>query len=147
VHDPLIFAYGSNLDAAQMRRRCPSAAFAGRAALRGYQLAFAGHSAAWGGAVATLLPARAGLVQGALYRLSLADRLLLDRYEGVPLVYQRVGVSLRDEHGRRRRAHVYVLTGRTPGAPSARYLAVITRAYARLGFDRRALYAALRNAR
>ncbi len=49
----LYFAYGSNLSEAQMRARCPGARPAGRAALHGYRLAFAGYSALWGGAVAT----------------------------------------------------------------------------------------------
>jgi cation transport regulator ChaC len=92
-----------------------------------------------------LVRAGGATVQGVLYRLSLTDRLLLDRYEGVPLFYQRVAVSLRDENGRRRRAHAYVLTGRQPAAPSTRYLGVITRAYARLGFDRRPLARAARD--
>jgi gamma-glutamylcyclotransferase (GGCT)/AIG2-like uncharacterized protein YtfP len=144
VTRPLLFAYGSNLDAAQMRRRCPTAAFAGRAALRGYRLAFAGYSAAWGGAVATVVPSSGGTVEGALYRISLADRQRLDRHEGVPFAYARIQVNLRDESGRRRRAHAYVLDGRPPGVPSPLYVGVIARAYGRLGFDRRALYAALR---
>ena len=39
------FAYGSNLDAAQMRARCPSAKLLGAAILDGYRLGFAGQSA------------------------------------------------------------------------------------------------------
>ena len=49
------FAYGSNLDAAQMRARCPSAKLLGAAILDGYRLGFAGQSAAWGGGVATVV--------------------------------------------------------------------------------------------
>jgi len=44
----LCFAYGSNLDPAQMRRRCPRARPGRRATLYGYRLAFGGHSQAWG---------------------------------------------------------------------------------------------------
>ncbi|MDY0002073.1 MAG: gamma-glutamylcyclotransferase family protein [Polyangia bacterium] len=36
----LYFAYGSNLDQAQMRRRCPTAAPIGPATLDGWRLAF-----------------------------------------------------------------------------------------------------------
>lgn len=137
---PLLFCYGSNLSPAQMRRRCPTAAFEAKAALRGYRLEFCGYSAAWGGAVATLVPSRAARVEGALYTLSLADRAALDRHEGP---YRRIAVSVRDGAGRRRRAQAYVLEGRPPGAPSPRYLGVIALAYARLGLDSDALRMAL----
>ena len=40
----LYFAYGSNLDPTQMRRRCPTSAPAGPATLDGWRLAFGGHS-------------------------------------------------------------------------------------------------------
>jgi len=58
----LYFAYGSNLDGAQMRRRCPSARLVGAAILDGYRLGFAGQSAAWGGGVATVVRDREGRV-------------------------------------------------------------------------------------
>lgn len=57
----LYFAYGSNLDGAQMRRRCPSARLVGAAILDGYRLGFAGQSAALGGGVATVVRDREGL--------------------------------------------------------------------------------------
>ncbi|MFI5302133.1 MAG: gamma-glutamylcyclotransferase family protein, partial [Polyangiales bacterium] len=65
----------------------------------------------------------------------------LDRFEGVPFAYERVVREVVDEHGRRRRAHVYVQpeVGFETWAPALEYLAVIACAYRRLGFDRRPL--------
>ena len=65
----LYFAYGSNLDGAQMRRRCPTSAPAGPATLDGWRLAFGGHSRTWGGPVATLVKDPDEWVDGLLYAL------------------------------------------------------------------------------
>ncbi len=138
----LYFAYGSNLDPARMRRRCPTAAPVGPATLWGWRLAFGGHSRVWGGPVATLVRAANERVDGLLYELALADLAELDRVEGHPLSYRRERLQLVDEHGRGRRAHVYILpvAGEAPPAPG--YLDVLWRAYRRLGFDRDSLLAA-----
>ena len=50
----LYFAYGSNLDDAQMRDRCADARVVGRATLPNYALVFGGFSHRWGGAVASV---------------------------------------------------------------------------------------------
>ncbi|MFI5246539.1 MAG: gamma-glutamylcyclotransferase family protein, partial [Gemmatimonadales bacterium] len=50
----LYFAYGSNLDEAQMRERCPAAERVARATLRGHVLTFGGFSHKWNGAVASV---------------------------------------------------------------------------------------------
>jgi len=45
----LYFAYGSNLDADQMRERCPGGLVRFRARLQAYQLGFTHYSARWRG--------------------------------------------------------------------------------------------------
>jgi gamma-glutamylcyclotransferase len=141
----MYFAYGSNLDGRQMRSRCASAEAAARAVLSNHALAFGGFSRRWGGAVATIVQSRGAEVEGMLYRLSPAELVTLDRYEGCPLSYERLSVLVTDEHGRRRRAQLY----RQPGEgfvawpPQAVYLGVLHRAYKRLGFDMGRLDAAL----
>ncbi|MGO8992059.1 MAG: gamma-glutamylcyclotransferase family protein [Polyangiaceae bacterium] len=133
---PLAWAYGSNLDVAQMRARCPSARLLEPAMLRHARLVFRGHSKRWGGAVATVVWDPSSVVYGALYRLELADLARLDAFEGVPFVYARVRVSLCDVYGRRRRAQAYVRArGGRCRAPSPDYLLTILRAYEALGFD------------
>lgn len=137
----LVFAYASNLDEAQMLARCPTARVAGRAQLRGHALAFGGYSQRWGGAVASVRRARGAVVEGILYELDEEAVRRLDRFEGCPFAYERVLRYPVDENGRRRRAQVYMQpeNGFEPWTPATEYLAVILRAYQRLGFDRAAL--------
>jgi gamma-glutamylcyclotransferase len=140
----LYFAYGSNLDEAQMRERCPAAQRVARATLRGHVLTFGGFSHKWNGAVASVRRARGAEVAGLLYAIDPDTLQLLDRFEGYPFAYERVVRYVVDEHGRRRRAQVYLQPedGFEPWSPRPEYLAVLVRAYRRLGFSRRSLAAA-----
>ena len=143
----LYFAYGSNLDAAQMRRRCPTVALAGPARLPGRALAFAGHSASWGGGVATVVPDEGAEVPGLLWRVSPDELGWLDGYEGYPWAYDR-RLWLVDTPNGRRRAYVYFKRDAAPIAPAPEYVDQIHDAYVEHDFDRgplvRALIAALR---
>ena len=139
----LYFAFGSNLDREQMRRRCPGAVHLVRATMSGYRLAFTGYSRVWQGPVATILPEPGSQVAGVLYRLAPGELRVLDRYEGHPHSYRRYRRIVRDSRGQRHRAHVYVLPPDGELAfPSIPYLSVIWRAYQRLGFDESVLRAA-----
>jgi gamma-glutamylcyclotransferase len=137
VRAMLVFSYGSNLDGAQMRARCPSARLLGRARLPGHALVFGGFSGRWGGAVASVVRRRGQAVEGILYALSKADLRALDGFEGAPWVYERVARLVTTEGGARRRAFVYALCALGPGhrPPAPCYLAVLWRAYERLRFD------------
>lgn len=137
----LVLAYGSNLDLTQMVSRCPSAEPVARATLSNYALAFGGHSSRWGGAVASLVRAHGAIVEGLVYRVSRPDVARLDRFEGVPRVYERVMRAVLDEHGTQCRVHVYLQPERTfvRGVPGPRYFAALWRAYTRWGLDRRNL--------
>ena len=141
----IYFAYGSNLDGRQMRTRCASAEAEARAVLPNHALAFGGFSHRWGGAVATVVPARGVQVEGLLYRLRLVELIALDRYEGYPFAYVRLAKLVTDENGCRRRAQVYVQPHEefAPGAPQPDYVRVLRRAYTRLGFDTGRLAAAM----
>ncbi|WP_225888667.1 gamma-glutamylcyclotransferase family protein [Myxococcus xanthus] len=141
----LYFAYGSNLDRAQMRTRCPNATVEARATLPGHTLVFGGYSRRWGGAVASLQRVRGAHVEGLLYRLTPRDLRALDAFEGHPFAYQRATRLVTDRAGQRRRALVYL----QPEArfeswpPATRYFLVLWLAYGRLGFNRAALSGAL----
>ncbi|HEU4539435.1 MAG TPA: gamma-glutamylcyclotransferase family protein, partial [Polyangiaceae bacterium] len=97
----LVFSFGSNLDEAQMRRRCPSARPVGRARLPGHALVFGGFSGRWGGAVASVVRARGQAVEGVLYALLAADLAALDAFEGHPFVYERTARLVTAEGGAR----------------------------------------------
>jgi gamma-glutamylcyclotransferase (GGCT)/AIG2-like uncharacterized protein YtfP len=137
------FAYGSNLDAAQMRARCPSAKLLGAAILDGYRLGFAGQSAAWGGGVATVVRDGEGRVPGLLWALCDEDLERLDRFEGHPVAYERRRLLVSVADGARRRAHVYVKDAAEQSLPTEAYFGVLWRAYRKHGFDELALAMAL----
>ncbi len=132
------FSYGSNLCDKQMRERCPSARRVLRALLPDHRLVFAGYSNGWGGGVASVVRQRGCDVAGVLWRLSNEDLWRLDRFEGVPRVYERVQRIVVDEDGKRRRAFVYVMPeeGILVRKPSRAYVAIIKRAYTKFGFDK-----------
>jgi gamma-glutamylcyclotransferase len=140
----LVLAYGSNLDLEQMLARCPSAVPAARATLADHALAFGGYSHRWGGGVASLVRAPGATAAGVMFRVAKPHVERLDSYEGVPRAYQRVTRWVVDEHGARRRAHLYLQPEQNflRGEPAQRYFTVLWRAYALWGLDRRALIVA-----
>jgi gamma-glutamylcyclotransferase (GGCT)/AIG2-like uncharacterized protein YtfP len=78
----LYFAYGSNLDFAQMRERCPSAQFLAKAMLPQHRLAFTRKSTARGCGVADAVPDPAHEVWGAVFSIAETDVAQLDKSEG-----------------------------------------------------------------
>jgi len=129
-----VFAYGSNLDVMQMQRRCGVLDVEGIALLPNHRLAFAGYSARWSGAVATIRGGHASVVPGVLYRLDSDALKSLDRFEGHPLVYERVLVRVFASDRRWRRVHTYMLCSRSAGRPAPEYLDAIRRGYRVWGF-------------
>jgi hypothetical protein len=138
-----IFVFGSNLDLDQLRRRCPSVTVVGVANLPNFALTFAGHSDAWGGAVATIVRRRGTAVEGIVARVTLADLAMLDRYEGVPVVYRRSRLTV-SVAGVPVKAHVYRMPIDTPpGVPSLKYVTQTARGYRAFDLDGRRLLAAV----
>ncbi len=74
------FAYGSNMNLAQMKQRCSSPKVLGIARLPGYRVAFYGYSAIWDGAQETVIPDLNSEVWGVLYELHYSDCEQLDFY-------------------------------------------------------------------
>jgi gamma-glutamylcyclotransferase len=138
------FAFGSNLDRQQMKRRCPESKLVAPATLPNHALGFTGYSWAWGGAVATVAEKRGAETEGLLYKLTDDDLRALDSFEGHPNVYRRVRKYVRGADGRRVRAYVYIRPLDEPDDPSEEYLRVIMRAYMKHGFSMRSLKRALR---
>ena len=125
------FAYGSNLNRADMRVRCPSAKPLSRATLRDWRLTFRG--------VADIEPAKGALVHGALWLLGESDVRALDRYEGAPSLYERRMVNVAAEGGSTR-AMTYVMVDCTyRGLPSSWYLQRISEGYRDWALPREAL--------
>lgn len=129
----LIFSFGSNLSRAQMRRRCPRSEYAGPATLRGYRLAFMGHSGRWGGAVATVVPDPDACVRGTVHALTAPDLRAMDACEGHPFVYRRRTETVRGR-GRAIEVQLYVLEDRPFGLPSSEYYQTVRLGYSQHKF-------------
>ena len=79
-------AYCSNLNKAQMKRRCPTAMPFATATLENYELLFRGKRDC---AVATIEPKNGGKVPVAIWEITDMDEKSLDRYEGYPYLYRK----------------------------------------------------------
>ena len=75
-------AYGSNMDHAQMARRCPHSPQEGTGWLEGWRLTFGGEDIGWEGALATVVEDEGNRVFVVLYEVSEADEQALDRWDG-----------------------------------------------------------------
>ena len=75
---PLYFAYGSNMDEAAMRVRCPKARAIGTARLARHRFVLMGQTG-----YASVLRDPVSTVHGVLIDLALSDVRPLDRYEDV----------------------------------------------------------------
>jgi gamma-glutamylcyclotransferase len=91
---PLYFAYGSNMDPAQMDSRAPGATVVGPGRLDGFRLEFSIYSSGWDGGVANLEPDEKAHVWGVLWDVSDDDLRALDTYEGHPTFYRREDVTV-----------------------------------------------------
>ena len=145
THDPtvvpLYFAYGSNLDTHQMRRRCPDSVPIHPSRLDNHELRFVGFSNSWQGGVATVHPAPGKTVPGVIYRLSPTDFERLDEHEGG---YERTLIRVPTDNGALTEVQTYLhLEPDALRSPSPAYAAVIAHAYGRLGVDLELLKAAL----
>ena len=98
----LYFAYGSNLNPARMKSRCPESVKVSPAVLHDYRLAER--------KFADIESAPGEFVHGALYDISENDLASLDGYEGFPRVYTRQEVLVTDAAGVYRKALVYIMT-------------------------------------
>jgi len=96
----LVFAYGSNMDPAQMRERCPASDltwFVARAVSR--RLVFPRLSKRRGGGVGSIEEDPASSVWGVVFAITQRDLLRLDGFEGVPKAYRRVQLGVINEEG------------------------------------------------
>lgn len=128
----LYIAYGSNLNLAQMKHRCPTAKFIGTGVLEDYELQFKGslHNAH-----ATIAQKPGAAVPVGIWEIQSADELRLDRYEGYPHYYfkQTLAGTL---GGKPFRGMAYIMDPRMEfGYPSARYYDTLLQGYRDCGLD------------
>ena len=116
----LYFAYGSNLNLFQMKRRCKDSVFIKKYELKGYRLNFRSKYRA-----ADIEKSKNSLVPGALFEISKSDEKKLDVYEDYPNLYKKYYFSY---YGKK--VMTYTMVKKTPFKfPTERYLNVVTRGY------------------
>ena len=89
----IYLAYGSNLNLAQMYRRCPDSMLLAVGTLCNHELLFKGR---YGNCYCTVEPCPCSVVPVGIFLVSDRDVKSLDRYEGVPKHYRRVNVNPAD---------------------------------------------------
>lgn len=132
MKNKLYLAYGSNLNLAQMAKRCPAARVVEKLTLEGYQLLFKGSH---DGAVATIEPQQGSRMPVLVWEITPEDEAALDHYEGWPILYRKETITVRI--GKRlSKAMVYLMNENRPlGLPSCYYYSVILEGYKTAGFD------------
>lgn len=121
------FSYGSNMDAAEMKQRCPGATLQGIAVLPDHRLMITADG------YATIVPERGRRVMGALWTLTESDERALDVYENIASGFYRRDFITVEAQGRIVRALVYLASSDRPGTPRPGYLELILSAARALG--------------
>ncbi len=122
---PLYGAYGSYMDPAQMLLRAPHSPLRGVGWLVGWRLTFGGEDRGWEGPLATLVEDPVHQVFVALYDVTEADEVNMDRWEHADLaLFTKVSVRVATLEGDVL-AWIYVLADYEGGLPSARYLGLL----------------------
>ena len=114
------FAYGSNLNHFQMKRRCKDSIFLKKIILKDFRLTFRSKYRA-----ADIEPKKKSSVPGALYEISKNDEKKLDVYEDFPILYRKYYFTY---YGKK--VMTYTMTKKTLFAyPTDRYLNVVKQGY------------------
>ena len=130
----LYFAYGSNLNLFQMKRRCKDSIFLKKYELKGYRLNFRSKYRA-----ADIEKSKNSLVPGALFEISKSDEKKLDVYEDYPKLYKKLYFSYYNKT-----VMTYIMVKKTEFRyPTERYLNVVKRGYKDCKLDMKYLKIAL----
>ena len=130
----LYFAYGSNLNLFQMKRRCKDSIFLKKYELKGYRLNFRSKYRA-----ADIEKSKNSLVPGALFEISKSDEKKLDVYEDYPILYKKLYFTYYNKT-----VMTYIMVNKTEFRyPTERYLNVVKRGYRDCKLDAKYLKIAL----
>ena len=116
----LYFAYGSNLNHFQMKRRCKDSIFLKKINLKDFRLTFRSKYRA-----ADIEPKKNSIVPGALFEISKSDEKKLDIYEDFPKLYKKFFFFYYNK-----KVMTYIMANKSPFRfPTERYLNVIKEGY------------------
>ena len=132
----LYFAYGSNLNHFQMKRRCKDSIFLKKINLKDFRLTFRSKYRA-----ADIEKKKNSIVLGALFEISRSDEKKLDVYEDFPILYKKYYFSY---YGKK--VMTYTMVKKTPFRfPTTRYLNVVKQGYKDCRLDQKYLKKILNN--
>ena len=132
----LYFAYGSNLNHFQMKRRCKDSIFLKKINLKDFRLTFRSKYRA-----ADIEPKKKSVVPGALFEISKSDEKKLDVYEDYPTLYKKYFFFYN-----RKKVMTYTMVKKTKFRfPTERYLNVVKKGYKDCKLDQKYLLKALSN--
>ena len=130
----LYFAYGSNLNHFQMKRRCKDSKYLKKINLKGYTLNFRSKYRA-----ADIEKKNNSSVPGGLYEISKSDEKKLDIYEDYPILYKKMYFKYYNKT-----VMTYIMVNKTEFRyPTERYLNVVKRGYKDCKLDTKYLKVAL----
>ena len=132
----LYFAYGSNLNHFQMKRRCKDSVFLKKINLTNFKLTFRSKYRA-----ADIEPKKNSTVPGALFEISKSDEKKLDVYEDFPTLYKKFYFYY---YGKK--VMTYTMVKKSSFKfPTERYLNIVKQGYNDCDLDIRFLTKALIN--
>ena len=130
----LYFAYGSNLNHFQMKRRCKDSIFLKKYELKDFRLNFRSKYRA-----ADIEKKRKSIVQGALFEISKSDEKKLDVYEDFPILYKKMYFKYYNK-----KVMTYIMSKKSQFKyPNEKYLNVIKQGYKDCKLDTKFLIRAL----
>ena len=116
----LYFAYGSNLNHFQMKRRCKDSIFLKKINLKNFRLTFRSKYRA-----ADIEPKKNSIVPGGLFEISKSDEKKLDIYEDFPKLYKKYYFFYY-----KKKVMTYTMVNKSPFRfPTERYLNVVKEGY------------------
>jgi len=129
------FAYGSNLNHFQMKKRCKDSIFLKKINLKDFRLTFRSKYRA-----ADIEPKKNSIVPGALFKISKSDEKKLDVYEDFPILYKKHYFYY---HGKK--VMTYIMVKKTLFTfPREKYLNIIKQGYKDCNLDKQFLLEALK---
>ena len=130
------FAYGSNLNHFQMKRRCKDSVFLKKINLKDFTLTFRSKYRA-----ADIEKKRKSFVQGALFEISKSDEKKLDIYEDYPILYKKYFFNY---YGKK--IMTYTMVKKTKFRyPTEKYLNVVKQGYKDCKLEKKYLINSLNN--
>jgi len=132
----LYFAYGSNLNHFQMKRRCKDSKYLKKINLKNFRLTFRSKYRA-----ADIEPKKNSIVPGGLFEISRSDEKKLDIYEDYPILYKKIYFIYNNK-----KIMTYTMCKKTPFAfPTEKYLNVVKRGYKDCKLNNKYLIKALKS--